>query len=90
MRFNWAHGIAISDAMGPMRNGRFRQRVKGRWAGPSGATAGVKGGRPEKASPEEKQRMNECLDAGMSERQTAIAVFGDPKYRGRVRSFLGS
>jgi hypothetical protein len=91
MRFNWKHGIAVSDAMVPLAtSGRFRQKMKAKWAGPKGASHGIKGGRPVETTPEERQKMLECLNAGLSQRQTAIAVFGDAKYRKRVRSFIGS
>jgi hypothetical protein len=90
MKYNWAHGIAVSDAMIPLTNWRFRQKMKGKWAGPKGATGGVKGGRPVETTAEERQKMNDCLNAGLSQRQTAIAVFGDATHRHRVRSFIGS
>jgi hypothetical protein len=72
---------------------RGRKRVFGRLGGKKGASHGIeagraKGGRPPKSTPEQQQAMLLLDREGLSTRDIAEHVFGDPRYKDRVARFL--
>jgi hypothetical protein len=95
MRHSWETGEGAAPAAvgSRLKAPRARQVWLGRWNGVKGAAAGVeagraKGGRPPKATPEQKQEMLRLSNEGLSSRAIAEQVFGDRRFFMRVQRFL--
>jgi transcriptional regulator with XRE-family HTH domain/AcrR family transcriptional regulator len=85
--------LAAWGAYPPGWSRQSRLRWQGRQGGPRGAAAGIEMawrslGRPPLSTPEQQQEMLRLHREGLPSRKIAESVFGDPKYKDRVRRFL--
>ena len=85
----WKHGIAISPNLRSLASGRARQKHYGRWNAHKGGSAGVEGGRqggrPPAMTADEAKTVWRLRTEGLTLRQIALEVFGDERFKDRVR-----